>query len=180
MVEPFVGTIQYFGFNFAPRGWSLCQGQTMTITQYQALYALLGVQFGGDGRTNFMLPDLQGRAIIGAGAGANLSAYIVGNKGGSESISIPATALPVHTHTISGTMSIPASSGGPDPSLLASNNYPADADGLYSTTSTSGSFLGAPSVAVNNAGGNMPVSVINPYIALTCCIALMGLFPSRN
>ena len=89
--EPFIGTIQYFGFNFAPRGWGLCQGQLLPISQNTALFSLLGTTYGGDGRTTFGLPDDRGRVLIGMGTGPGLSAYTIGSRGGTETISTSQT-----------------------------------------------------------------------------------------
>ena len=99
MVEPFLGSIQYFAFKFAPTGWSQCAGQQLAVSQYQALFSLLSNKYGGDGNTNFNLPDYRGRAIMGAGTDpVNDLTYTYGQKGGAESTTIPLTALPPHTH----------------------------------------------------------------------------------
>ena len=98
-MDPFLGQISLFGCNFAPQGWALCQGQVLSIPQNTALFSLLGVNFGGDGRTNFQLPDLRGRAPIGFGQGPGLSAYSIGQTGGYETVSISSANYPAHSHT---------------------------------------------------------------------------------
>jgi len=182
MTEPFVGSIQYFAFGFAPRGWATCSGQVMQVTQNQALFALIGTLYGGDGRTTFQLPDLQGRSMVGFGLGnppQNVSSYTIGTKGGTESGVLP---LPSHTHTA--TLKIAANSSVPNSSeeALPVGTFPAapKTAQLYAPTLVANSFLGAPQVSVTTAGAGTPISFLSPYVALTCCIALTGLFPSRN
>src|SRR5688500_11003384 len=103
--EPFLSELRIFSFDFAPGGWAQCNGQLLPINQNQALFSLLGTTFGGDGRTTFALPDLRGRAIVGNGQGPGLSSYALGQRGGSESVTLAETQLPAHAHAISGTMS---------------------------------------------------------------------------
>ena len=181
MTEPFIGSIQYFAFGYAPRGYALCNGATLQITSNQALYALLGIMYGGDGRTTFCLPDLQGRSITGMGV-LNGTTFTEGVKGGAETAIVPAAALPTHTHTV--TLSIGANGGNGSGTLSdPTNAYAAVADNggaFYSPSPAANGSLGAPSVTVNPAGGGSPFNILSPYLALTCCIATSGLFPSRN
>ena len=183
MQEPFLGSIQYFAFNFAPRGYAVCNGATLQINQNQALFAVLGTQYGGNGTTTFMLPDLQGRTIVGQGHGAGLAAYTVGEKAGVEAVSVPLSALPVHTHTVKLQIAVNndatgATNGDPTGAYPAIP-YP-QVGNMYNNTADTNVYLGAGTVAMNPAGGSQPFSLLSPYLALTCAIATVGIFPSRN
>jgi len=188
MNEPFIGAIQYYAFSYAPRGWHACDGTLLQITQYQALFAVLGTYYGGDGRTTFGLPDLRGRTMIGAYVGGTitpgLTQYPMGAKSGVNTVALTAAALPQHTHTISG-IKIAVNAQGASTAAPA-NMVPGAVTGtdgpgnVFAAGSTANAFLGAPNVTVNPAGGSQPFSNMNPYIGLNCCIALQGIFPSRN
>jgi|SRR5579863_9523179 len=203
MSDPFLGEIRMVGFTFAPYGWALCQGQTISITQNQALFALLGVTYGGNGTTNFQLPDLQGRSPVGSGTGLGLSPIAPGDKGGTESAQLTNTQLPAHTHTAStsgggtGTVSIsiPATSTTtgegaiPSPTTIlgpiSASNRPGELYSTSSATTTLAPFnapvtTSAPSVQIGAAGLGQPFSLRNPYLGLTCIIALQGVYPSRG
>jgi microcystin-dependent protein len=179
MQTPFIGSIQYYAFNFAPRGWTNCNGQLLAIATNQALFALFGTYYGGDGRTTFGLPDMRGRSIQGW---SNNNA--IGERTGSESAAMLIANMPLHTHTATVKIAayVDTRDGGStnDPT----NNYmstPANGSGnLFAATPTPNAFLGAPSVVVGQAGSSVPFNTLNPYLALTCCVALTGLFPSRN
>jgi microcystin-dependent protein len=207
MAEGYVGEIRMVGFNFAPVGWLLCNGQTLAISQYQALFALLGKTFGGDGTTNFQLPDLQGRMPINVGHGTGLPVYNWGDKGGTNSATVP---VPVHTHiaTFTGsanavaptvTVSVQGSSVAGN-SATANGNYLAGApknlasDGIYVTPAGAGTLaniagvsgsipaLPAPAgtVAVLPAGSSpATVNVQPPYLAVYFIICYSGYFPTR-
>ncbi|MDR3679433.1 MAG: tail fiber protein [Flavipsychrobacter sp.] len=188
MTEPFIGSIQYFGFNYAPRGWHACDGTVLQITQYQALFAVLGTYYGGDGRTTFALPDLRGRAMISAYIGGTvptgLTPYNMGTKAGVTGVTLTSSALPQHTHTVTG-LKIAVNNTLPNSSIPV-NEVPGTVSGpnaptpMYTTAASTNTFLGTPNVTVNSAGGSQPFNVQNPYLALNCCVALQGLFPSRN
>ena len=176
--EPMLGEIQYVGFNFCPRGWTQANGQILPINQYQSLYSLLGTNYGGDGRTSFGLPDYRGRTPIGLAPNNNL-----GEKQGSESITLTTANLPTHTHLATTVSTLHASSdrgrlASPDMAVLADdgsdrvyNNETPDVtmadDALTSTTSI-------------GAVGSIPIDNMQPYQVLTACIALQGIFPSRS
>lgn len=184
MNEPYIGCIQYYAFNFAPYGYYMCQGQTLQITQYQALFSLLGVTYGGDGRTNFMLPDYRGRAIVGVGRNATTNTiYNKGDKGGVEATSIPLASLPQHTHFAS---NVPLMGSNTTGSRNTPNtNVPAQSSSsgtnLYSTTAVSPSAnMGAPVSTLSTTGASAPFSVMLPYLAVTCTIAYLGLYPPRQ
>lgn len=167
MSEPFIGQIMMVGFNFAPRGWSLCDGQILSIAQNSALFSLLGTTYGGNGRSTFALPDLKGRFPLhssNGSAGPGLTARAWGQKAGSEN-----AILPAHTH------SLPVSSNVGDQTSPA-GNVPAtanDGESNYSATSSTNNSTASAGTSANDA--NMP-----PYLAINFCIALTGIFPSRN
>ena len=166
MSEPFLAEVRIVGFNFAPRGWAFCDGQILPINQNQSLYSLLGTTYGGDGRTSFALPDMRGRTPIHVGNG-----HTEGQKSGEETHSLAANEMPQHQHVVQGT-SNNASETLPSSALLAASN----AGSPYSSAQSGN--MGASMVA--NAGGGQGHENMQPYIALNFCIALQGLFPSRN
>lgn len=164
MGEPFLGEVRLMSFNFAPKGWALCNGQTLPINQNQALFAILGTTYGGNGQTTFALPDLRGRVPIYQGNG-----HILGEKGGEESHTLTLQEMPAHPHTMN------ASSANGDqnvPNILAAANnvYGAMAAPLTTLAPTS----------ITNAGGSQPHPNMQPYAVISFCIALQGIFPSRN
>ena len=172
--DPLLGQLMTVGFNFAPRGWATCEGQILSINSNQALFSLLGTTYGGDGRTTFALPDLRGRSVIGVGNGPGLSSMSWGNRGGSESITLTTANLPSHNHAIA----IPVSNEvgeEPDPT----NNYIATRSNGFKATSNA-SLNGNTAANTENSGGNQSVNFRSPYLAVYTCIALQGIFPSRN
>lgn len=204
MSDPFLGEIRMVGFNFAPVGWALCAGSLMSISQNNALFALLGTTYGGNGTSTFGLPDLQGRSPVGTGNGLGLSPIVIGEKAGTESTTLNITQMPNHTHTtgggsvtVTGSVSVPACSsptsgtlsGTPGPTTVLSTNVAGGRPGeLYTTTASNTNLLpfnvqSTGSVAAGNTGatgGNQPFSIRNPYLGITCIIALQGIFPSRG
>jgi microcystin-dependent protein len=167
MSEPFLGEIRPFSFGFAPKGWAICNGQLLPINQNQALFALLGTTYGGDGRTTFGLPDLRGRA------GMHVSqAHPQGQSGGAESISLTEGQLPRHNHAANAS-NVPATQPSP-----AGKFWAQDSDGniVYNSTGTSAMAAGA----IGNAGGGQPHPNMQPYLVVNYCIALQGIFPSRD
>ena len=175
MSEPFLGQIQPVGFNFAPRGWALCDGQLLSIAQYNALFALLGTTYGGDGRTTFGLPDLRGRAALHVGQGPGLSNYRWGQRGGEETETLTVNQIPSHNHSS-------VCKAGPGNSNVAENNLCSqDAGGVSATYNSIATGLGTMSAAaIGNTGGGQGHNNIQPYLAIYWCIALTGIFPSRN
>lgn len=180
-MEPFLGQIQLFGFNFAPRGWAFCHGQILSIAQNTALFSLLGTTYGGNGQTTFALPDLRGRVAIGQGHGPGLSPYDIGQMAGAENVTLITTQMPAHTHTLK----VSNTTGTTD---VASGNYLANAAvtiarGNTVPTNLNYSTDGNASLnqaAVSPQGGSQPHENIQPYLAMNYCIALQGIFPSRN
>jgi microcystin-dependent protein len=159
-----------FGFNFAPTGWALCNGQVLAISQYTALFSLLGTQYGGNGSSNFALPNLQGRVAVHQGNGAGLSPYVIGEYGGAETVGLSIANMPAHTHTTnSAALSNP---GSPPASVVVLT--PANPQ------SNPGFPVPAATAAVNVTGSGTPFGVVQPFLTMNFCIALSGIFPSRN
>jgi microcystin-dependent protein len=179
--EPFLATIFMFAGNFAPRGYAFCQGQLLPIAQYSALFSLLGTTYGGDGRTTFALPDLRGRVAQGTGQGPGLSAIALGQQGGSQNVTLTAAQMPSHNHGATVTIhaandgrpSIDNPSGAVLDSTSGTNLYAVGPDG---TTMNAG----MATAQIANAGGNQPVSILDPFLGINFIIALEGIFPSRS
>jgi len=179
-MEAFVGTILPFAFNFAPSGWLPCNGQTLAISQYNALFALIGVTYGGNGTTTFMLPNLQGRNVISQGTGAG-STYVMGEVAGSTSATILLNNMPIHNHLINvssaaGVQTTPVN-GMPAMINTGSVKTPVTSAFGYAPAPPNGQM--APTT-VATSGGSVPMNVQNPYLILNYCICINGLFPSRN
>lgn len=168
MAEPFLGEIRAFGFTFAPRGWAACDGQTLPINQNQALYALLGTTYGGDGRTTFALPDLRGRVPIDTGP-----THAQGSSGGSETHVLQVTELPSHTHAWVASSST-ADSASPAGNLLAASTATNPA------WASAGTPVAMAPEAIASTGTNTGHENMQPWLAVQYCIALQGMFPSRD
>ncbi|MBL7885299.1 MAG: phage tail protein [Flavobacterium sp.] len=171
-MDPFLGQIQAFGFNFPPQGWAFCDGQMMSIAQNTALFALLGTTYGGNGQTTFALPDLRGRSMVHAGQGPGLSPIVQGQVGGVESVTIGLVNMPAHNHSVS--VSVNTATG---EDALPTNKI-ASSTNAFSEDVTGGAFLGG--VNQQTVGGNQPMAIRNPYVGIYHSIALQGIFPSRN
>lgn len=175
MAYPFIGQVEAMGFNFAPRGWSTCEGQLLSIASNTALFSLLGTTYGGDGRTTFALPDLRGRFITGQGHLPGGDDYSEGMKGGTEQVTLLLANLPSHFHD-SLLKANQSFSGVNDPQ----NQYLGGGDlPIYSSVS-SDVVMHDGMIAVGNTGSNMPVTVMTPYLTMYYCIATQGIFPSRG
>ena len=181
---PFVGQLMYIGFNYPPKGWAFCNGQLLPINQNQALFSLLGTTYGGDGRTNFALPNMQGRVPVHQG-NSQFASYFIGQTGGSESATLSVANLPAHAHSLSLSAQIPASSAAATSSAPSGNalantvhslSYSADAPnvGMSSTVTVSGN------TATTGSAAPQAFSTMPPYLTVSCIIALQGIFPSRN
>lgn len=178
-MEPFIGQIQAFGFNFAPRGWAKCEGQLLSISSNTALFSLLGTMYGGDGRTTFGLPDLRGRGPIGAGNGPGLSSRALASKGGLESTSIGQANLPP--------LAVMASSGNATQNAATANSSlatPGTTAGRV-FTATQGYNTTAPNIPLNagpsmKGGTSAAMNNMQPFLTLNYCIALFGIYPSRS
>jgi microcystin-dependent protein len=171
MSEPFLGQITIFSFGFPPRGWAFCNGQILSISQNTALFSLLGTTYGGNGTSTFALPNLQGRAAVGSGVGQGLSSYVLGQTGGEENHTLIGAELPSHSHA-------PNYSNSATKSSPAGNYWAPDPNGNI-TFATSGGNAMSPA-AIGVAGGGQPHTNLAPILALNFCIALTGIFPSRN
>ena len=171
-MTPFLGQIQAFGFNFAPRGWAKCEGQLLSIAQYNALFSLLGTIYGGDGRTTFALPDLRGRSIVGMGNGPGLSDIHQGEKGGAENTMLTINNLPNHNHSVK----VQVNTGGG--SEADATTFLANQANGYAEDATSGAHLGGVTQA--NVGGNQSFGIRSPFLGINVCIALQGVYPSRS
>jgi microcystin-dependent protein len=165
MAEPFLSEVRIMSFVFAPKGWALCNGQLLPINQNQALFSLLGTTFGGDGRVNFALPDLRGRTPIHVGSG-----HTLGEKGGEQAHTLSIGELPTHTHVVSGVNTNAASN-------VPLNNSLANTTALYVAAANLTS-LNPGTVA--NVGGSQAHLNMQPFLVLSFCIALQGIFPSPN
>jgi microcystin-dependent protein len=174
MSEPFLGMIAIFGFNFAPRGWAMCNGQILPIAQNTALFSLLGTTYGGNGQTTFALPNLQSRWPLHFGQGPGLSAYDLGQQAGSENVTLTINNMPAHQHPV--TINANGSEAG---QAKPGGKYLGKSDSLIYANTTDNTPMGAqPPTGLT--GGSQPTGIIQPYLALNFCIALEGIFPSRN
>lgn len=171
MSEPFLGCIAIFGFSFPPRGWATCDGQILPINQNQSLYSLLGTTYGGDGRTTFALPDLRGRAPMHEGSGAGLSPRSWGQKLGDENVTLTTSQIPPHTHTANAATA-DATAATPQ------GNLPAPAVAPFNVYGDPANLTAGAAGQVS--GGGAGHDNMQPYTTLNFCIALQGLFPSRN
>ncbi len=168
MAEPFLSEIRIMSFGYAPRGWAMCNGQLLPINQNQALFSLLGTTFGGDGRVNFALPDLRGRIPIHVGSG-----HTLGEKGGEQAHTLSIAELPEHVH-VESAANIPATSDAPSSSVTLAQSVQAL---LYNNPAQLQAM--APDM-ITNTGGSQAHLNMQPFLTLTFCIALQGIFPSPN
>jgi microcystin-dependent protein len=172
MADPFIAEIRIVPFNFAPRGWALCNGQLIPIAQNTALFSLLGTTYGGDGRTNFALPDLQGRSAMHPGQGPGLSLRDLGESGGSATVALLASAIPAHTHTLNA--SATASSGTPGAAVALAGTASAP---VYRAPTA---VVNMADTALSPAGGGQPHNNRQPYLGVNHVIALQGVYPPRS
>jgi microcystin-dependent protein len=174
MADPFVAEIRVFPFNFAPKGWAWCDGQLLPLSQNTALFSLLGTTYGGNGKSNFALPDLQGRAPMHPGQGPGLSLHDLGETGGSETVTLLESEIPSHPHTVSASQA-DANNQTPVNEKLATGigvgQYAGPAAGPLTQLSPN---------ALAPAGGDQPHNNMQPYLTFYFCIALQGVFPPRG
>lgn len=175
MSQPYIGEIRLFPYNFAPQGWQDCDGSLLAIAEYDALFALIGTTYGGDGQTTFAVPDLRGRVPLHQGQGPGLSSRVIGERAGSETVTLLPTQMPAHTHTATVTSSV-ANSGAPGPTVLpgAVTNQT-----QYVTDLTGAVPFAMSSFAVASAGGNQPHENCMPTLTVRFCMAVFGIFPSQ-
>ncbi|MBB2149927.1 phage tail protein [Pedobacter gandavensis] len=188
-MDEYIGMIKAFAGTFVPRGYLGCNGQLLPIQQYSTLFALLGTNYGGDGQTTFGLPDLRGRSLIGTGQGSGLPTnHVLGEKLGAESTSITINNMPAHTHAAATTFTLNVSNQEADVAVpVAGNSLAAMIDTganqiIGYTTKTPTIALGGATIATTNAviGGSLPISILQPTLAITYIICIEGGFPSRN
>jgi len=178
--DNFIGEVRIFAGTFAPRGWAFCDGQLLPISTNQALFSLLGTTYGGDGRSSFALPNLNGKAPIGAGQGPRLTPRYLGESGGQDKVLLQQTELPAHSHTATGgTIAIPGFVGTGN-SDTPENTFPAASTKSYSATTSGTMNTVAGTVQLNATGGNQSHNNLQPYLVVRYIIALQGIFPPRN
>ena len=171
--EPFIGQISIYAFNFAPRGWMPCDGRLLHIAQYQALFALIGTTYGGNGVTTFALPDLRGRIVVGPGNGPGLTPKTLGEMGGTETNTLLISNLPPHNHSINA-VSTEGNQNSP------TGNLPADTKTLDKEYSNAAANTTMKTSMVGNTGNGTPVNNMQPYLSIGYYIATVGIFPSRD
>ncbi len=175
MADPFVAEIRIFPFNFAPKGWAFCDGQILPLSQNTALFSLLGTTYGGNGKSNFALPNMQGNAPIHAGQGPGLSLYDLGQTGGSETVTLLESEIPTHNHSVRAYTGDAADSRIPNSNESLGTPSP----GLLYDPATTQLATMAPQ-AFTPAGGGQQHNNLQPYLTLNFCIALQGVFPPRT
>jgi microcystin-dependent protein len=172
-MDPFVAEIRIFPFNFAPKGWAFCDGQILPLSQNTALFSLLGTTYGGDGKSNFALPDMQGNAPMHPGQGPGLSLHDLGESGGSDTVTLLESEMPAHSHNW-----MTSNQDGTDQSPV--NEMFAGGVGGIAMYAAPASITQLAPNALPPAGGNQPHNNLMPYLTLTFCIALQGVFPPRT
>ncbi|HEY2769906.1 MAG TPA: tail fiber protein [Solirubrobacteraceae bacterium] len=173
-MDPFLAEIRIFPYTFAPRGWALCDGRLLAISQFTTLFSLLGTYYGGDGKVTFALPNLQGAVPIHAAGnqpGRGLSSYSIGEEGGTESVTLQLSQTPVHTHSVTAQTIDPGDTRIPGPTLNLGNQN------VYSTANPNAQL---DPRALPPSGGGLPHSNLMPYLTFNFCIALSGLYPQRS
>jgi microcystin-dependent protein len=173
-MDPFVAEIRIFPFNFAPKGWAFCDGQILPLSQNTALFSLLGTTYGGDGKSNFALPNMQGNAPMHPGQGPGLSLHDLGETGGSETVSLLESEIPSHSHPL---MSLGAPGNRTSP--VANSIARASAGNAY-FPQTGATLVAMADQALAPAGGDQPHNNMQPYLTLNFCIALQGVYPPRT
>lgn len=171
-MDPFVAEIRIFPFNFAPKGWAFCNGQLLPISQNTALFSLLGTTYGGDGRSNFALPDLQGRASMHPGQGPGLSLHDLGEADGVETVTLLQSEMPAHSHALSASVR-------PADSLNPATLAPGTGNNIY-VAAAGATRTPMSNQALAPVGGGLPHNNMQPYLTLNFCIALQGVFPPRS
>ena len=176
MSTPYIGEIRMFGFGFAFQGWQACDGSLLPISQYDALFALIGTTYGGDGQTTFAVPDLRGRVPIHQGTGPGLSTYAIGQRAGTETVTVLPTQMPAHTHTVVATTAA-ATTGTPGttviPGAVANQT-------MYVTDTSGGTPFTLSAQSVTNAGGSQPHENCMPTLTVQYCIATQGIYPAQG
>lgn len=178
MSDAFIGEIRMFGGNFAPRDWAFCNGQATSISQNDALYALIGTTYGGDGQTTFNLPDLRGRLPVCQGQGAGLGGYTLGQQGGTETVTLLPSQMPAHNHHLTANTNPASLVANPAGQVFAKT--PTGATGLSAYNATAATPVSLAAGVIGNAGSGQPHDNTMPALCVSFIIALFGVFPSRN
>ena len=173
MADPFVAEIRIFPFNFAPKGWAWCDGQLLPLSQNTALFSLLGTTYGGNGKSNFALPDLQGRAPMHPGQGPGLSLHDLGETGGSETVTLLESEIPAHSHSLNASRQDATE-------RIPTGQVPAGGLGGIVAYGTPGALTQLSPNALTPAGGDQPHNNMQPYLTFYFNIALQGVFPPRS
>ena len=176
-MSPFVGQLLLVGFNFPPSQWAMCQGQILAISQNTALFSLLGTYYGGNGTSNFGLPDMQGRLALGFGQGPGLTDYVLGENGGTENVTVLQTEMPMHNHTVMGYAQFATQPSPVNQALAEAVNSGGSPVSVYATGNPGAQMA---SNAITPSGTNLPHNNIMPYQALNWIIALAGVYPARG
>ena len=176
MTDPFLAEIRIFPYNFAPRGWAMCNGQLMPISQNTALFSLLGTQYGGNGISTFGLPNFQGSAPVHQGQGPGLSLRSVGESGGSDTVTLISTEMPAHNHGLRAHAGDFGDVNAPSGAVVLAKSQ----GGAIYHSSTNANLVAAAPNAISPTGGSQPHNNLPPYLTLTFCIALQGIFPPRS
>jgi microcystin-dependent protein len=180
MTDQFVGEIRIFGFNFAPTGWATCDGQTLAISQNTALFSLIGTYYGGNGTSTFQLPNFQGNTGVNQGTGPGLSPYVIGEQTGTTTVTLLQVNLPIHNHTIN-TQDAGFSTQGLHAPTSTAYLGGSEPDRLYNTQTTPPqTTFNAAAISPAGAASPVPHENMQPYLVLLFCIALQGVYPSRN
>lgn len=175
MSDPFVAEIRIFPFNFAPQGWAFCFGQILPLSQNTALFSLLGTTYGGNGKSNFALPDLQTRAALQPDQGPGLSLYDLGETGGTQTVSLLASEIPAHTHTLQANAT-PGNLAAPGSTRVVSRS----SGGFAYQTNTTANLANMAETTLSAQGGSLPHNNMQPSLVLNFCIALQGVYPPRS
>ena len=176
MSDKFVAEIRIYPFNFAPSGWAFCNGQLLPLSQNTALFSLLGTTYGGDGKSTFALPNLQGQAPMQPGQGQGLSLRDLGETGGTETVTLLVSEIPFHSHTIRSATIDPA-----DSNIPTNNNIGSSSNGsVYNSTTNGGTLVNMNDQTLAVTGGSIPHNNMMPYLTVNFCIALQGIFPPRS
>jgi microcystin-dependent protein len=177
MADPFVAEIRIFPFNFAPKGWAFCDGQLLPISQNTALFSLLGTTYGGDGKSTFALPDMQGNACMHPGQGQGLSLHDLGEMSGSETVTLLVSEIPAHAHGVGRALAADGNQITPVNTVWAQSAAGRGQAALYKDNPATGKVNQLQSL--NFPGGGLPHNNMQPYLTLNYCIALQGVFPAR-
>ena len=182
MSNPYIGEIRLLGFSFAPPGWVPCNGSLLPIGDYDALFALIGTTYGGDGQTTFAVPDMRGRVALHQGTGPGQPNYVMGQTGGQASVTVGVANMPAHTHGLTGSVAQAAAAGGGS-TAAPGGNIPAASAGRenYAPASAADGTLAAMQIggSLQPAGGGQPLDNMPPYLAFNYCMATQGIFPSQ-